>query len=115
MDETAELVNNVIDETIGFDVHEIVMTKRELSEYLKDYCRKLRQELREDDTVPGPQVKAFTQSAPVFCKWILSKYADMQFFTSSSMEPDGGMIFAYYEGINPAFVYIKAGLVEQKC
>jgi hypothetical protein len=115
VDENAEIVNNVIDATIGFDLHEIRMSKKEVKEYLQDYCRKVRQKLKDDDKVPGPEVKAFTQSAPGFCKWILSKYADMQFFTSSSMEPDGSMAFAFYEGINPNFIYIKAGLLEEGC
>uniref|UniRef100_A0A7S1DEZ1 TCTP domain-containing protein n=1 Tax=Cyclophora tenuis TaxID=216820 RepID=A0A7S1DEZ1_CYCTE len=115
VDDGAELVNNVIDETIGFDLHEVPMGKKDMKDYLGAYCKALRQKLKEDDSVPGPEVKAFTQSAPAFCKWLLSKYDDMQFFTSSSMDPDGSMAFAYYEGVNPTFVFIKAGLLEEKC
>jgi len=115
VDDAAENVNNVVDETLGFDLHEVPMGKKDVKEYLQQYCKNLRQKLKDDDSVPGPEVKAFTQSAPVFCKWILSKYDDMQFFTSSSMDPDGSMAFAYYEGVDPIFVYIKAGLIEEKC
>jgi hypothetical protein len=39
----------------------------------------------------------------------------MQFFTSSSMNPEGSMAFGYYEDVDPIFVYIKAGLIEEKC
>jgi Translationally controlled tumour protein len=115
VDDTVEQVNNVIDESIGFDLHEIPMSKKDIKEYLQNYCKNLRQKLKEDDKVAGPDVKAFTQSAPLFCKWILSKYDDMQFYTSSSMDPDGSMAFAYYEDVNPVFVYIKMGLIEEKC
>lgn len=109
------VVNNVIDESIGFDLHEVPMGKKDLKEYLQTYCKNLRQKLKDDDKVPGPEVKAFTQSAPLFCKWLLSKYDDLQFFTSSSMDPDGSMAFAYYVDADPIFVFIKGGLLEEKC
>lgn len=115
VDDAAQLVNNVVDESIGFDLHEIPMGKKDVKDYLQGYCKKLRLKLKEDDSVPGPEVKAFTQAAPTFCKWILSKYDDMQFFTSSSMDPDGSMAFAYYEAVDPIFVFIKPGLKEEKC
>jgi hypothetical protein len=108
-------VNNVVDETIGFDLHEVPMSKKDVKEYLQAYCKAVRQKLKDDDKVSGPDVKAFTQSAGPLCKWILSKYDDMQFFTSASMDPDGSMAFAYYTGVNPTFVYIKMGLIEEKC
>lgn len=115
VDEAVEMVNNVVDETIGFDLHEIPMGKKDIKEYLQGFCKNLRAKLKEDDKVTGPEVKAFTQSAPAFCKWILSKYDDMEFFTSSSMDPDGNMAFAYYEDVNPIFVFITAGLIAEKC
>lgn len=115
VDDAAELVNNVVDESIGFDLHEVPMGKKDLKEYLGAYCKLLRQKLKDDESVPGPEVKAFTQSAPVFCKFLLSKYDDLQFFTSASMDPDGSMAFAYYEDVNPKFIYIKMGLLEEKC
>jgi hypothetical protein len=114
-DEAVELVNNVVDEQLGFDLHEIPMGKKDIKEYLQQYCKNLRAKLKEDDKVTGPEVKAFTQSAGDFCKWILSRYDDMEFYTSSSMDPDGSMAFAYYEDVNPIFVFIKAGLIEEKC
>lgn len=108
-------MNNVVDESIGFDLHEIPMGKKDVKEYLGNYCKALRQKLKDDESITGPEVKAFTQAAPGFCKWILSKYDDMQFYTSSSMDPDGSMAFAFYEDVDPVFVYIKAGLKEEKC
>ena len=115
VDDTAEYVNNVTDESYGFDMHEIPMSKKDLREFLQTYCRKLRQKLRDDENVPGPQVKAFTEAAPIFCKWILSKYNDLLFYTGSSMNAEGSLAFAYYEDVDPIFVYIKAGMIEEKC
>lgn len=115
VDDNAEYVNNVVDESLGFDLHEVPMSKKDLKEYLTTYCKNLRQKLKEDDKVLGPDVKAFTSSAPEFCKYLLSKYDDLQFYTSSSMDPDGSMAFAYYEATDPLFIYITMGLIAEKC
>jgi hypothetical protein len=114
VDGAVELVNNVIDETFGFNLQEVPMRKKDLKEYLQTFCKNVRQKLKDDDKVTGPEVKAFTQSAPGFCKYLLSKYDDMQFFTSASMDPDGCMAFAYYVDVDPIFVYVKMGLLEEK-
>jgi len=115
LDDTAQIVNNMIDDTIGFNLQEVPMGKKDLKEYLSSFCKKLRQKLKEDESVPGPEVKAFTQSAPVFCKFLLGKYDDLVCYTSASMDPDGSMAFAYYEDVDPKFIFIKAGLLEEKC
>merc|ERR1712113_838162 len=92
------------------------MGKKDLKDYLQDYCKALRQKLKDDESVPGPEVKKFTQSAPLFCKFLLKKHSDMDFYTSVSMDPEGSMAFAFYgEQVDPKFIYIKAGLVEEKC
>lgn len=115
MDDNVEYVNNVVDETIGFNLQEVPMGKKDLKDYLATYCKQVRQALKDDDKVSGPEVKAFTQAAPLFCKWLLSKYDDLQFYTSASMDPDGSMAFSYYKDVTPIFVYIKGGLLEEKC
>jgi Translationally controlled tumour protein len=114
-DDGGEKVNNVIDEVIGFDLHEVPMGKKDLKEYLGNYCKALRLKLKEDEKVAGPDVKAFTQAAPIFCKWLLTMYDELQFYTSSSMDPDGSMVFSYYTGANPIFVYITMGMYAEKC
>ena len=105
----------MIDDQIGFAYQEVPYGKKDLKDFLQSYCKALRQKLKDDDKVTGPEVKAFTQSAPGFCKYLLSKYDDLQFFTTPAMDPEGSMAFAYYEDVNPKFIYIKAGLIEEKC
>ena len=46
-DDNAEKVNNVIDEVIGFDLHEVPMGKKDLKEYLGNYCKALRLKLKD--------------------------------------------------------------------
>jgi hypothetical protein len=93
------------------------MRKKDLKEYLGGFMKACRQKLKDDDKVLGPEVKAFTAAAPAMCKWLLTKYDDLQFYTSSCMDPDGSMAFTYYKGesATPVFVFIKAGLREEKC
>jgi len=115
-DETVELVNNVVDESFGFGLTDCPLQKKDLKDFLQTYCKNLRQKLKDDESVPGPEVKKFAQSAGTFCKYLLSKHADMEFFISRSMDPDGSMAFALYvgENANPSFILIEAGLIETK-
>merc|ERR1711935_963928 len=41
VDETVELVNNVVDETYGFALTLCPMGKKDLKDYLGDYCKSL--------------------------------------------------------------------------
>ena len=111
------MVNNVIDETFGFGLQEVPMGKKDFKEYLGGYCKALRLKLKEDSKVTGPEVKAFTSAAPVFCKWLLTMYDELQFYTTPTMDPEGSMVFSYYpEGsVNPSFIYITMGMKREKC
>jgi len=117
VDDAVEKVNNVIDESIGFGYNEVPMGKKDFKDFLKTYCGKVRSMLKDDDKIAGPEVKAFTQSAPGFCKFLLGKYDDLQFYMSASFNPDGCMAMSYYKdgSATPTFCYIKMGLLEEKC
>ena len=117
VDDTIEKVNNVIDESMGFGYQECPMKKKDLKEYLSTYCKGIWKMLKEDDAVAGPDVKAFKEAINVFCLWLLKKFDDLEFYMTPSFNPDGAMAFAYYKegALAPTFVYIKAGLNEQKC
>mmetsp|Transcript_10985 Transcript_10985/g.15829 ORF Transcript_10985/g.15829 Transcript_10985/m.15829 type:complete len:184 (-) Transcript_10985:163-714(-) len=117
VDDNVETVNNVIDDRNGFDLHECPMGKKDFKDYLQTYCKNVRQKLKDDSKVTGPEVKAFTSAAPAFCKFLLGKFDDLQFYTTASMDPEGSMVYAYYKdgASNPTFVYIVAGMVEEKC
>ena len=116
VDDGAEKVNNVIDESIGFGYNEVPLGKKDFKDFLKAYCGKVRTLLKEDDKIAGPDVKAFTQAAPAFCKFLLGKFDDLQFYMSPSFNPDGCMAMSYYKdgASNPTFMYIKKGLSEMK-
>ena len=113
--DTVEKVNNVIDSDLGFGLSEVPLKKIDLKEYLKTYCGAIRLLLKDDPKIEGPRVKAFTQSAPNFCKFLLTKYDDLQFFMSPAFNPDGAMVYSYYRDTTQVFVFIKEGLIEEKC
>ncbi|GMH59658.1 hypothetical protein TrST_g2977 [Triparma strigata] len=117
VDDTIEKVNNVVDETIGFAYTECPMGKKDLKEYLQAYCKQVRGLLKDDDKVAGPDVKAFTQSAGAFCKFLLTKAGDLEYYMTPAFNPEGSMAFSYYKdgALAPTFVYIKMGLLEEKC
>ena len=96
VDDNADIVNNVIDENLGFNLQEVPMGKKDLKEYLGGYCKKVRQALKDDDKVAGPEVKKFTQAAPVFCKYLLTMYDELVFYISESMDPDGAMVSSHF-------------------
>ena len=116
-DDGEEKVNNVIDETFGFNYQECPMGKKDFRDYLKAYCGATRQLLKDDPKIEGPQVKKFANGAQDMCKFLLSKADDFQFYMSPSFNPDGLMAMAYYpEGAaNPTFIYITEGLIGTKC
>lgn len=49
--------------------------------------------------------------APIFVKYLIGKYDDLQFYMGKSMNPDAGMVYALYKdgAICPTFIYIKYG------
>lgn len=115
VDDTVETVNNVIDEGIGFGYNETPMGKKDFKGWLKEYVPAVWKLLKEDDKIPKEEVKAFKQSSSDFSVFLLKKFDDLQFFVGPSFNPEGAMAMAYYTGATPTFIYIKAGLIEEKC
>ena len=102
---------NNISGSSGFGYMEMPFgSKNEFKQWFKEYVRKLRQELKGSGT-PVEEIKKFMDEAPVFFKWLLEKFDDLQFFVSKSMNPDGGIIFSYYKdgAMTPTFIYIEKG------
>lgn len=102
---------NNISGAAGFAYMEMPFgSKTEFKDWATEYVRKLRQELKGSGT-PVEEIKKFMNEAPVFLKWLMGKYDDLQFFVSKSMNPDGGIIFSYYKdgAMTPTFIYIEKG------
>ncbi|CAM9912347.1 unnamed protein product [Heterosigma akashiwo] len=115
-DDGVEKENNIISESAGFGLTEMPFnSKAEFKAFLKDYVRKVRSEMKSNG-VPQEEIKQMMNEAPIFVKYLLSQYSELQFYVGRSMDPEGTMIFArfYGEDLTPTFVYIKAGLKQEK-
>mmetsp|Transcript_5097 Transcript_5097/g.7041 ORF Transcript_5097/g.7041 Transcript_5097/m.7041 type:complete len:181 (+) Transcript_5097:141-683(+) len=116
LDDNVEKENNIISESAGFGYTEMPFnSKAEFKAYLKDYVRKVRSKMKSDG-VEVEKIKQMMAEAPIFVKWLISMYSELQFYCGRAVDPEATMVFAYYKGenINPHFVYMKWGLKEVK-
>jgi len=92
-------------------------SKTEFKEWLKGYCGKVRQALK-DKGVEQAQIKAFMAEAKVFAGWLLKKYKDLVPHMNANCNADGAIVFEYWPdeaASHPNWLYIKGGLIETKC
>ena len=116
MDDSVETENTVSGTRTGFNYTEMPFSsKAELKEYLKDYMRRIRAHMKESGA-ERETIKQFMEESGKAAIWLINKYRDLQFFMGPSMDPDAGIVYAYYKdgAITPTFVYFKWGLRECK-
>ncbi|KAI9817516.1 MAG: hypothetical protein M1827_001126 [Pycnora praestabilis] len=83
--------------------------------HLKGYLKKVKEGLKakgaDDDTV-----KTFETGAQNYAKKILANIKDYDFYTGSSMDPDGMVILLNFreDGVTPYVTIWKYGLTEMK-
>jgi hypothetical protein len=112
VDSGAQMVNNVID---SFQFTETQLgTAMECKGWLKEYFNKVVETLKGKGKGPDT-IKPFKQSAPGIAKFLITNFAELQFFLGPSFDPDF-MVFAMYpEGATtPNFYYIMGGLEAMK-
>mmetsp|Transcript_10879 Transcript_10879/g.16067 ORF Transcript_10879/g.16067 Transcript_10879/m.16067 type:complete len:181 (-) Transcript_10879:425-967(-) len=116
VDDNVEKENNIISESAGFGYTEIPFgSKAEFKAYLKDHVRKIRSELKANGK-PQAEIKQFMSEAPEFVKWLLGMYSEFQFYVGRAINPEACFVYAYYKegALNPTFVFIKEGLLQEK-
>lgn len=112
VDSTVETVNNVID---GFQYTETqIGTPSDFKAWIKDYMNAVVLKLREKGT-PKEEIQAFKATAPEIAKFFLKNFSDVQFFLTSSFNPETMVFSIYPEGaLTPNFYYIMGGLIAEK-
>ena len=62
------------------------------------------------------EIKEFETKIQGYMKNVLANFKDYEFFTGESMNPDGMVALMNYreDGMTPYFIFIKAGLEEEK-
>ena len=92
-------------------------SKTEFKEWIKGYCQKVRQALKEKGT-PQEEVKQFMATAKSFAPFLMKKYKDLTFHMGANCNPDGAIIFEFWPDeaqLQPSFMYIEGGLNQTKC
>ena len=108
-----EVVDDVLDEHLGFDLHELILNRDEFENYLVHYCENIESELYERSK------NSFKSARPLFCKFLMDKYEKLRFYTTRrgiDMEyPTIVFLFDEFEGqTNKAFMFIKGGLIKDE-
>lgn len=107
---SVDTVDSILDEHLGFDLHQVQMTKKELAAHLGQYCKLTAQSLED----PADQY-SFEQAVPKFTQWLMERTDRLKYYTTQSglkcEYPT--LVFQYDEFADPshAFVFIQAGLV----
>lgn len=118
VEDKEEKVNNLID---AFKYRGTPFTKSEYlpsinfryTQYIKGYMKKVKEHL---ETSNPSRVQPFMKGAQEMVKWILSNFADFEFYTPESYDNENIIILSYYKGEDhaPTFVYFMDGLKECK-
>jgi hypothetical protein len=114
VDDNVELINNIIDDIIGFGYTETDFdNKAELKNYLKTFFSKIVKQLKFSGA-DDEKIEQVNSDAPQIIKYLVSQFDDLQFYMFKSCDSDAGLAYAYYpEGaITPVFLYIKWGLKQ---
>lgn len=113
LDDGVQKVNNIL-HTFGYQ--ETAFDKKSYTAYLKGYFGALTKELKANGT-PEEEITNFKTKAGAFFKDKISKnFADFEFFTGPSGNPDGMVVLLNYreDGVTPYVLLWKHGLREIK-
>lgn len=112
VDSTVATVNNVID---AFQYTETqIGTATDFKSWIKEYMNAVVLKHREKGT-PKEQIQAFKAQAPEIAKFFLKNFSDVQFYLTSSFNPES-MVFSIYPegGLTPNFYFIMGGIIQEK-
>ncbi|KAI1001076.1 hypothetical protein K3495_g7126 [Podosphaera aphanis] len=113
--DNSEQTEKVIDIVHAFQLEKTTFDKKSYGSYIKAYLKRVKEELQNKE-VPAEEITAFEKGAMTFVKKVLGNFKDYDFYTSSSMNPDGMIILLNYrdDGITPYISVWKHGLTEMK-
>lgn len=108
-----EVVDDILDEHLGFDLHEVIFTKQDLEKYLEQYCDQVEELLDERHK------ERFISSRQIFCAFLIDKFERLRFYTTRNgldiTYPTIIFMYDEFEGQkNKTFLFIKGGLVEDE-
>ncbi|KXX73891.1 Translationally-controlled tumor protein, partial [Madurella mycetomatis] len=113
LEDAAVKVNNVVN---SFRLQSTSFDKKSYLPYLKAYMKSVKKAL-QDAGKSEDEVKEFETKAQAYVKdTVLPNFKDWEFYTGSSMNPDGMVVLLNYreDGVTPYIVIWKHGLKEEK-
>jgi hypothetical protein len=111
-DANEEKVNNI---QYNQGLTETQFSKGDFMTYMKDFLKKLKAHLEENNK---DRVDGFMKGAQTFVKFVVSKFEDFTFYTGRSEKMDGSIAFSFWENeeaAGPVFYFFKDALREVKC
>ncbi|KAL0225642.1 hypothetical protein P9112_012966 [Eukaryota sp. TZLM1-RC] len=115
INEDNEIVPSDSDEAVGTALNIVVdqglestvFDKKSFGIYLKMIFKKIKEHLEKNDP---DRVQDFMKAAAPFAKKALGLFKDLEFYTGSSMNPEGVVVMIYHKDIETA-----NGLEERPC
>lgn len=102
-----------VDIVLNHNLQETAYTKKQYLAQMKDYVKAVRAHLEVSNPSRVPVFMAEVQNE---VKKIVKDFAQYQFFTGESMNPDGMVVLLNYrEDDTPYMLFIKDGLLVEKC
>ncbi|XP_078265510.1 translationally-controlled tumor protein homolog isoform X2 [Rhinoraja longicauda] len=102
-----------VDIVLNHHLKEVQFNKDTYMTYIKEYMRQLKGNIQRDNPTA---VQEFTVNAQNIVKYILKNFADFQFFTGESMNPDAMVgLLNYRCDDTPYMIFFKNGLNIEKC
>ncbi|XP_056145017.1 translationally-controlled tumor protein homolog isoform X1 [Lampris incognitus] len=103
-----------VDIVLNHKLQETAFTKQSYKTYIKEYMKLIKTTLEEKNP---ERVQPFVKGAPDEIKNIIANFANYQFFTGESMNPEGmiGLLDYRPDGTTPYMIFFKDGLEVEKC
>ncbi len=105
-------VRQVIDIVEYMQLQSTGFDKKGFKLFLKSYVKKIMAHLMEKHP---EQVDEFKAGAAEFMKTLLANFKEYDFYTGSSMDPEGAICIAYWDGATPYFMFFSHALEIEKC
>jgi len=108
LSELDTIVNNVVE---SYGLQEVTFgTKKEMLDWAKPYLGRAKGHLEASNS---PRLAPFMAGATRFLQSVVQSFDDWSFFANANMDMEGMIVFARWEGENPApnFHFLRDGLV----
>jgi hypothetical protein len=112
---SGEPSEKVLDVPYNFNLVQTSFSKSEFMAFIKNFLKNVKAFLEANGK--ADRVASFQAGAQEFVKFLIGKFDELEFYTGSSENLDGGIIIAFWEdetASGPVFYYFRDALKEVK-